>query len=53
MFSVIFGAFYLGGAVPHIKSLNEAKIAGKMAYDVIDCMPKVDPNSHGSRVDKS
>jgi hypothetical protein len=43
MFSVIFGSFYLGGAGPHIKSISEAKIAGKMAYDVIDAIPDVDP----------
>ena len=44
MFSVIFGAFNLGGAVPHIKALTEGRIAGKLAYDVIDNSPKVDPN---------
>ena len=43
MFSVIFGAFYLGGGGPHIKSISEAKIAGKFAYDVIDALPNVDP----------
>jgi hypothetical protein len=43
MFSVIFGSFYLGGAGPHIKSISEAKIAGKMAYDVIDAIPDVNP----------
>lgn len=43
MFSVIFGAFYLGGAGPHIKSITEGKIAGKFAYDVIDAIPNVDP----------
>ena len=44
MFSVIFGSFNLGGAGPHIKSISEAKIAGKLAYDVIDAVPDVDPS---------
>lgn len=43
MISVLFGAFYLGGGGPHIKSISEAKIAGKFAYDVIDALPNVDP----------
>jgi len=43
MFSVFFGSYYLGGAGPHIKSISEAKIAGKLAYDVIDAVPDVDP----------
>jgi len=43
MFSVIFGSFNLGGAVPHIKSITEAKIAGKLAYDVMDHIPDVNP----------
>jgi len=52
MFSVIFGAFNLGGAVPHIKALTEGRIAGKLAYDVIDNSPKVDPNKKGSKVER-
>ena len=39
IFSVIFGSFSLGGAAPHIKSISEAKIAGKLAYEVIDAIP--------------
>lgn len=53
MFSVIFGAFNLGGAVPHLKALTEGRIAGKFAYDVIDNVPKVDPNQRGEKVDGS
>ena len=44
MFSVIFGAFNVGGAVPHIKSLTEGRLAGRLAYNVIDKIPKVNPN---------
>lgn len=47
MFSVIFGAFNLGGAVPHIKSLAEGRIAGKLAYKTIDNVPKVDSTKGG------
>lgn len=36
MFAVVFGALNLGGAAPPMKSVNEGRIAGKMAYDVID-----------------
>lgn len=43
MFSVIFGSFNLGGASPHIKSISEAKIAGKLAYEMIDAVPDVNP----------
>lgn len=53
MFSVIFGAFNLGGAVPHSKSLAEGRIAGKMAWKIMEAVPKVDPNVKGSKVDKS
>ena len=31
MFSTIFGAFGLGGAVPHIKAITEGRVAGKLA----------------------
>ena len=36
MFCVIFGAFGLGGAGPHISSIAEGRIAGKLCYDIID-----------------
>jgi hypothetical protein len=52
MFSVIFGAFNLGGAVPHLKALSEGRIAGRLAYDVIDKPPKVDPNKKGAKVER-
>lgn len=43
MFAIFWGSLDLGGAGPHIKSISEAKIAGKLAYDVIDAVPSVDP----------
>jgi hypothetical protein len=48
MFSTIFGALNLGGMTPHLKAVNEGKIAGKLAFDVIDHVPAVpvdDPKS--------
>lgn len=53
MFSVIFGAFNVGGAVPHIKSLTEGRIAGKFAWDVMDKVPKVNPNERGEKLVKA
>lgn len=47
MFTVIFGAFNLGAAAPHIKALTEARIAGKLAFDVIDKPVQVNPNDKG------
>jgi ABC-type multidrug transport system fused ATPase/permease subunit len=41
MFSVIFGSFGLGGAGPHLKSVTEGRIAGKLAFDTIDHVPLV------------
>jgi len=52
MFTVIFGAFNLGSAIPHIKALTEGRIACKLSYDTIDTKAKVDPNKKGTKVDK-
>ena len=41
MFSVVFGAFGLGGAGPHIASIAEGRIAGKLAFSVIDHKPAI------------
>jgi len=50
MFAVVFGALNLGGGAPPMKAINEGKIAGKMAYDVIDGVPKVNVNKPGKLV---
>lgn len=52
MFSVIFGAMNLGAAIPHLKALTEARLAGKLAYDVIDKVTKVDPNKPGLKIER-
>jgi hypothetical protein len=47
MFSVMFGAFYFGGIGPHIKAIAEAKVAGKLMFDVIDAVPTVVNDGQG------
>lgn len=47
-FGVVFGVMSIGMATPNIKALVEGKVAGKMAYDIIDREPKIkldDPKS--------
>jgi ATP-binding cassette subfamily B (MDR/TAP) protein 1 len=45
MFSVVFGALQVGGMMPHLKAVTDSKIAGKLAFDVIDHVPKVPVNA--------
>lgn len=40
-FGVVFGAMSIGMATPNIKAVAEGKVAGKMAYDIIDRPPKI------------
>jgi ATP-binding cassette subfamily B (MDR/TAP) protein 1 len=48
MFSVVFGALQLGGMTPHFKAVKDSTIAGKLAFDVIDHVPKVPVDAEGS-----
>jgi len=41
-FGVIFGMFSLGIATPNIKAVIEGRVAGKMAFDIIERKPKID-----------
>jgi hypothetical protein len=41
-FGVVFGMFSVGMATPNLKAVAEGKVAGKMAFDVIDRVPKID-----------
>jgi len=41
-FGVVFGMFSMGMATPNIKAVTEARVAGKMAFDVIDRKPAID-----------
>jgi len=53
MFNVMTGLIQISLVMPHVKAISEAKIAGKLAYDIIDYEPNVNPNKPGVLVDKS
>lgn len=38
-FGIIFGIFSLGAASPNIKAVVEGRVAGKLAYEIIDRKP--------------
>jgi ATP-binding cassette subfamily B (MDR/TAP) protein 1 len=38
---VVYGIFSLGMATPNFKAIAEGKIAGRMAFEVIDRVPKI------------
>lgn len=40
-FGVVFGVFSLGMATPNIKAVTEGRVAGKLAYDIIERVPKI------------
>ena len=40
-FAVIIGFFSLGSTSNHYKSVAEGKVAGKMAFDIIDREPSI------------
>ena len=40
-FGVVFGVFSLGMATPNIKAITEGRVAGKVAYDIIDRVPRI------------
>ena len=50
MFSIMFGIFQLAAVGPMLKAVTEGKIAGKLAYDVIDHVPEVKVNQPNCRV---
>lgn len=40
-FGVVFGVFAIGMATPNIKAVVEGQVAGKLAYDLINRVPKI------------
>jgi hypothetical protein len=40
-FGVIFGMFSMGMAGSNIKAVTEGKVAGKMAFDIIERIPPI------------
>ena len=53
MFTVLIGAMQIGSAMNQIKSLTEARVACKLAYDTMDATIKVDPSKEGEKIEKS
>ncbi len=50
---LVYGIFSLGLATPNFKALSEGRIAGKMAYEVIDRKPKINlDDSNSTKIDK-
>lgn len=50
LFCVLIGVFQLGAIGPMVKAITEGKIAGKLAYDVIDHQPDVNPRGKGTKL---
>lgn len=42
--------FSLGMATPNITALVEGRVAGKIAFDVIERMPKINPDSPDKKI---
>jgi len=40
-FGILFGLFALGGAGPAFAAVNDAKAAGKIAFEIIDRVPMI------------
>lgn len=41
-FGIIFGIFALGSSMPNLKAIGEGRVAGKMAFDIIEREPNID-----------
>ena len=40
-FGIVFGMFSVGMATPNLKAVAEGRVAGKMAFDIIDRQPSI------------
>ena len=52
LFCLIMGITRIAAVGQFMKFVNEAKVAGRMAFDNIDHIPEVDPNSPGAPINK-
>jgi hypothetical protein len=52
VFSIIFGAFQLGSAIPHVKGIKEGQVACKLAQDTMKAQVAVDPHKEGKLLDR-
>lgn len=51
MFAIIFSAFQLGSAVPHMSGIKEGQVAGKFAQDTMNAKVIIDPHQKGKDLD--
>ena len=49
-FGVIFGMFSVGLATPNLKAVTEGRVAGKLAFEIIDRKPQIDQDAPGKSV---
>lgn len=49
-FGVVFGMFSVGMATPNIKAVAEGKVAGKMAFDIINRKPTIDQDDNKDNI---
>ena len=47
LYSILMGAFYLGLSGPHISSITQSKVAGKIAFETIDHAPSINIDEKG------
>lgn len=50
MFCIVFGAMQFGSMGPAATALQQARVGAKLAVNVIDQVPTVDPNKTGGKV---
>ena len=50
IFCMLFGTMGLSASLPHVSALAEGKIAGTLAYSVIDEKPKINVDEAGTKV---
>jgi ATP-binding cassette subfamily B (MDR/TAP) protein 1 len=46
---IVYGAFSLGLAAPNFKAITEGRVAGKMAYDIIERIPAIPLNDTNAK----
>ena len=46
---LVYGIFSLGLATPNFKALTEGRVAGKMAYDIIERVPTIKLDDENSK----
>lgn len=49
-FGIIFGMMSMGMATPNIRAVVEGRVAGKMAYDIIDRKPLINSDESGTKI---